>query len=317
MVNIINYKEFSNRRKSKWINSGFRSLFESVIPNEVIQALRDWKDNYKENNYIMIGGLAMSYYDRPRYTEDIDLIFLSYEDIPDSVYKFRKSRKHGFEHLKTGVEIETLQPETINKDRKFFDTIFNDSIESDGIRIASPVSLIALKLGRFIERDKNDIINLYRYCIENNIEIDLSKYNLSEKELKNYNDLDKSFDIHENKHMLEVNSLLKNNNYKIIKYNNYDIVIFESRWGEPRFYFSNNIKKRINLIDDFKFAISLSKTFNSDNDIRIVESSNGYNTFVKYFSKQESDIRSFLTNDNIEMLKKIWNELNPNRKLKS
>ena len=160
MINIINYNEFSNRRKSKWLNNGCRSLLESIIPNEVIQALRDWKDNYSKDNYVMIGGLALSYYNRPRYTEGVDLIFLSDEEIPNNVYKFRRNRKHSFEHIKTGVEVEVeaLSPSVINKNEDFFKCVFEDSIESDGIKIASPVSLIALKLSRFNDSDKSDII---------------------------------------------------------------------------------------------------------------------------------------------------------------
>jgi hypothetical protein len=311
MINIIDYNEFSNRRKSKWINNGFRTLMESIIPNEVILALRDWKDNYINNNYVMIGGLAMSYYNRPRYTEDVDLIFLSDNEIPNNVFKFRKNRKHSFEHIKTGVEIETLSPCSINKDEYFFETIFDDCIETDGIKIASPVSLIALKLGRFNDTDKSDISFLYKYCIEHDIEIDLAKYKLSEIEINNYEKLDKTININENKSMLDIHYLLKNNHYKT-KYLDYDIVIFETKYGEPRFYFSNNITKKINKLDDFKFAISLTKPFN-DNKIRFVESSNGYNTFVNYFKKQESDILDFLTDDNINFLREKWNELNNER----
>ena len=315
MINIINYNEFSNRRKSKWINNGFRTLMESIIPNEVILALRDWKDNYNSNNYVMIGGLAMSYYNRPRYTEDVDLIFLSDDEIPNSVFKFRKNRRHSFEHIKTGVEIETLSPEYINKDKDFFKVIFDNCIETDGIKIASPVSLIALKLGRFNNMDQTDIQFLYKYCIEHDIEIDLSKYKLSETELSNFEKLDKSIDIKENKSMLDIHYLLKNNHYKT-KYLDYDIVIFETKYGEPRFYFSNNINKKISKLDDFKFAISLTNPF-YDNKIRFVESSNGYNTFVKYFKKQESDITNFLTEYNINFLREKWNEINIKRIIKN
>lgn len=314
MVNIINYNEFSNRRKSKWLNNGYRSLLESIIPNEVIQALRDWRDNCSKDNYVMIGGLALSYYNRPRYTEDVDLIFLSDVEIPNSVYKFRRNRKHGFEHIKTGVEVETLSPSVINKSEEFFKCVFEDSIESDGVKIASPVSLIALKLSRFNDSDKSDIIFLHKYCIENGIKIELDKYKLSDLELRKYEDLDKTLDITENKSMLDIHNLLNNNQYRM-NYLNYDIIVFESKYGEPRFYFSNDIKKKINKLDDFKFAISLSKTFDDDNKIRLVESSNSYNSFVKYFKKQESDILNFLTKENINFLKEKWNELNPTRKI--
>ncbi len=311
MVNIVNFGEFSNRRMSKWINNGYRSLFESIIPNEVITSLRDWMDNCTCDNYVMIGGLAMSYYNRPRYTEDI--IFISYDDIPISVNKFRKNRKHSFEHIKTGVEIETLTPVSINKDVDFFKCVFDDCIDSDGVKIASPVSLICLKLGRFNTTDKSDILFLYKYCIEHEIEIDFTKYKLSEVELNNYKELDKTLNISENKSMLDIHFLLKNKYHKI-KYLDYDIVVFESKYGEPRFYFSNNINKKINKFDDFKFSISLTKPFD-DEKVRIVESSNSYKSFVKYFKKQESDIISYLSDDNLRNLRSKWNELNCDRKI--
>jgi hypothetical protein len=170
---IHNFNKFSikSRKKSKWKNNGFRSLFESIIPNEVILALKDGKENY-----IIIGGIiALSYYIKPRYTEDIDLAFLSYDDIPSNVFKFRRNREHSFEHIKTGVEIELLTPEHLNRSYSFFETIFKNSKKSDGIKIASPESLIALKLRRFNNTDQNDIVELHKYCLENSLEIDLKK----------------------------------------------------------------------------------------------------------------------------------------------
>lgn len=176
MIDNFNKFTIKNRRKSKWKNNGFRSLYESIIPNEVIMALRDWKDNNTDQNYVLIGGLALSYYLKPRYTEDVDLIFISPSEIPKSVYKFRRNMPHSFEHIRTGVEVELLTPDYMDRPDSFFDIIFNNSIISDGIKVASPESLIALKLRRFNNKDINDISELYKYMNENNMSINLDKY---------------------------------------------------------------------------------------------------------------------------------------------
>lgn len=309
MKHILDIKNFySIRRKSRWKNDGFRSLYESIVPSEVLQTLDDWKNSY-DGNYVLIGGVCLSFYLKPRYTEDIDLMFLTEEDIPKNVYKFRKNRPHSFEHIKTGVEVEMVTPELINGNTSLFKSVFDNSIISDGIRIASPESLIALKLGRFSDTDKMDIKNLYDYCIENNIEIDLSKYELSQKELKNFELIDKSDKISENHQMLEIKNYLKNKHFNC-SIGDYEIYVFENKFGEPRFYFSKNLKSK--SYNDFIFAISLT-TF-ENNELRVVESSTGYKS-LNSFKNEEELLKKWLPN-NLSMLKESWNKLNPNRSIK-
>ena len=309
---IKNFSIF-NRRKSKWLNDGFRSLYESVIPSEVLTTLNDWKLNYNGDNYVLIGGLCMSYYLKPRYTEDVDLIFISESEVPKNVYKFRKNRPHSFEHIKTGVEVEIITPNHIDSNSDFFKVIFDNSIISDGIRIASPESLIALKLGRFNDTDQLDIKNLYRYCMQNNISINLEKYNLSEKDMVKFNSLDIDDSHYENHQMLEVKNYF-NKPYENIKIGEYEIYIFENNYGEPKFYFSKNLKSKIKRFTDFKFGISLSKTFENDK-LRVVESSTDYKSFNS-FRKEESILIDFLNSDNnLNRLVNIWNKLNPKRKI--
>jgi hypothetical protein len=62
-------------KKRQYKNDGFRSLYESAVYPELSIALEDWKRNC--NDGILIGGLAYSYYCKPRKTEDIDCLFLS------------------------------------------------------------------------------------------------------------------------------------------------------------------------------------------------------------------------------------------------
>jgi len=81
-------KYLRNIYKMSWKNDGFRSLYESAIYPEVTQALEDWKSNYEKLNYVLVGGLALSFYLKPRPTQDI--VFLSYDDIPNRVEGFKK-----------------------------------------------------------------------------------------------------------------------------------------------------------------------------------------------------------------------------------
>lgn len=316
---IFNFNKFSikDRRKSKWKNNGFRTIFESIIPNEVILALKDWSNNYNSDNYVLIGGYALSYYTKPRYTEDIDLIFISYDEIPKMVFGFRRNRAHAFEHIKTGVEVELLTPNHINKNESFFRTIFNVSIESDGMRVASPESLIALKLGRFSNDDKDDIIKLYKYCIENKIDIDLSKYNLSEGEMNRFNNLISDLDesISENLYMLENKLNIELGRYKKYTLNEYEVYIMCEDYGEPRFHFTKNINNKVKRFEDFQFSISLTKTFNEDGSFRILDSSTEYNS-MSNFTNLDKLLKEWLSS-NISYLKNDWNELNSSRKIKN
>lgn len=319
MHKLKTYKDFSlysNRKKSKWKNDGIRSIYESIIPKEVLVALDDWKSS-NTSNCVLIGGIALSYYIKPRYTEDIDLIFLTDEDIPTNVYKFRRNRKHSFEHIKTGVEVEVITPEHINKERSLFENVFETSIESDGIKIASPLGLIALKLFRSKtnERDRVDISELCRYCYENGIDIDLSNFDITKEELDTFNDIisNINFDsISENTYLLEYNSYFKKNvNFKKIEIGDYDIHIFEEKYGEPRFHFGKRYMDD-RKYDNFQFSISLTKPLDGSR-IRVLESSTGYKSF-NGFESDEEFLKDWLRK-NIELVKSDWNILNK-RKLK-
>lgn len=293
-----------NRKKSKFLNyNNYRSLYESIIPNEVISALNDWKNNYSNDNYVLIGGLALSYYLKPRYTEDIDLIFLLYDDIPNSVYGFKRNREHSFQHNKTHVEVEILTPEHINTDPILFDKIFEHSIMSDGIRVSSPVGLIALKLNRFNNKDISDIKELYNYCLLHDINIDLSDYNVLDENIEKYNNLKFDDKIHESQSTMDIHGYLKEE-FIEFKFGNKYIYIFESEYGEPRFYYSNSIEKRIMDYTDFKFGISLI-----DKNIKVLESSTD-----SLYIKEYEDLTKYI-NENRDELVKGWNTLNPKRKI--
>lgn len=299
---ILNIYYMRNIWKMNWKNDGFRSLYESAIYPEVIEAIEDWKQQV--SNCVLVGGLALSYYIKPRQTQDVDVIFLTDKDIPNTVYGFRRNRNHSFEHIKTGVEVEVLTPEFLNKNKQLFQKTFDDSILSNGIRVASPKSLIVLKLNRFNERDKVDILELITHCKLKGINLDMSDYELNNNELKNLNSLDIDDSIDENMYVLETKSYFRDKK-EFIKIseglNGNNIYIFENEFGEPRFHYSKNMENKIRKVNDFQFSLSLKS-------LDVLESSTGYKSFFG-FEKDEEVLKNWLEN-NKEYLINKWKEIN-------
>lgn len=142
------------------VNDGTRSLFESVLPNEVLAALKDWQKAMSAP--ILIGGIALSFYAKPRYTEDLDYLFLSEDAIPEKVRGFNRVRDHAFEHKKTNVEIEVLTPEFLKISPVLVRQVYATAVQSSGVNVASAAGLVALKLQRADMQDKADIVALIK-----------------------------------------------------------------------------------------------------------------------------------------------------------
>lgn len=140
-------------------NAGARTLLESILSNEVARAIQDWRE-YAGYQGVLIGGLALSYYVKPRFTSDGDFLYLAPSDIPNSVEKFKRTRNGAFQHNTTHVEIEVLTPSSINMCDELAMKIFNTAAEQGGFKIASREGLIAAKLGRFKLQDRADISSL-------------------------------------------------------------------------------------------------------------------------------------------------------------
>lgn len=179
------FREFSNLRNIEKMNSfndGTRTLSESIAVPEVEMALNDWIKN-NESDCVLIGGLALSFYMKPRETMDIDVLYLSKNDIPMSMNDFKRTRKSAFQHNRTHVEVELVSPQLINTPVELIQKVFDTSNIIGGIKIASPSALIALKLGRFNLQDQTDIQNLMKYT-----KIDISEFlqYLSQKDIDNY-----------------------------------------------------------------------------------------------------------------------------------
>jgi len=141
------------------MNDGTRSLIDSVMNPELIVALRDWEKS--TGSGVLIGGLALSLHCKPRYTQDIDFLFLEPCDVPDAVGGFSRVES-GFRHDRTGIAADTFTRASMNLPREIVERVIKTATLSEGIRVASPSGLVALKLFRLIMRDKADVVALVK-----------------------------------------------------------------------------------------------------------------------------------------------------------
>lgn len=172
-------------RKTNIKNDGSRLINESILVREVELAFNDWVKNAVDAEYTIIGGIALSYYTRPRTTTDVDTLFIDKSTIPQSINKFRRSRAGAFQHNQTHVEIEVLTPQYVNMDPQLAKAIIDNSNTINGVRVASPAGLVASKLIRFKLQDQADIESLLDY----DSNIDLSIYPLDTTLLNKFNQL--------------------------------------------------------------------------------------------------------------------------------
>lgn len=144
-------------------NKGARSLQESILVPEVSAALEDWKKGLlefdAESEVLVIGGVAYSYYSRPRTTTDIDVLVLSEHEVPpDRISGFKKKTPHRFQHEQTHVLIEVITPQFVGVSPGLFRLVKKTSVILEaGVRVPSIDGLIALKICRFSRQDKADV----------------------------------------------------------------------------------------------------------------------------------------------------------------
>jgi hypothetical protein len=153
--------------------------------------------NLLKNNikWALCGGLAVGAYSNPRGTQDIDIILESDNTI-DTVVKltqvfFKRNRAHALTHRQTGVEVDLVTPEFV----KVEPAIVHAAIETAHVfgfggsivPIVTKEGLVALKLCRASSYDIGDIESIIR----KNGEINLSQYNLKDKEIKLFEDIKK------------------------------------------------------------------------------------------------------------------------------
>jgi hypothetical protein len=161
---------------------------ESILVPEVAAALKDWKAN-SPNTGVLIGGLALSFYVKPRTTQDVDVLYLSADRIPASVSGFKRTRDSAFQHNRTHVEVEVITPELIKTNPALIAKVIETAKMQDGVAVASPAGLVAMKLGRLSLMDKADIGQLIEYGVR-----DVSGFPLDDTQLQAFAELVKIVD---------------------------------------------------------------------------------------------------------------------------
>jgi hypothetical protein len=150
-------------------NDGTRTLIESTISIDVIDVLTNLQPTIKDN-CVLIGNLAVSFYVRPRFTDQLELLCL--EEISQ------------LPCANQNVELILSTPQLINMSPEMATAIFKTANVNSGIRIASPSGLVAAKLLRLSYQDKADIEQLAKVC-----KIDLTPFPLTTEQLQEFDKL--------------------------------------------------------------------------------------------------------------------------------
>jgi len=127
---------------------------------ELIAALREWANS--GSGGVLIGGLGLSYHVRPRFTQDIDFLFLEPTDAPEAIPGFYRTTSGIFEHLRTHVQVNIVSPSSMSVPEEIAEQVIVAATRSNRIRVATPSGLVALKLFRFSAQDCADIIALIK-----------------------------------------------------------------------------------------------------------------------------------------------------------
>jgi hypothetical protein len=153
----INTQAKTRLRDMRVFHASVSSPSHAAIVPEVQHALDAWDQT---QDCVLIGGLALSFYSAPRYTQDIDLLFLSKGKVPDAVASFKRVRPHSFQERQTHVEVEVLTPEFLSIPKALVEKVFHTAVKQGRWKVASREGLIALKLQRGNRQDQADIEKL-------------------------------------------------------------------------------------------------------------------------------------------------------------
>jgi hypothetical protein len=156
-------------------------ISDAIIGDDILKTFRDFSTNL--NNAALIGDLALSYYVAPRSTYVTEFLFARDEDIPTSINGFSHPRLHAFIHNETEQRVEIFTPNVLGVPSDVILKIIGLAFWSDGVKIASPTGLVALKLHRLnMMQERADIEAL----IKTNQIQNLEQFGLSKENMRKY-----------------------------------------------------------------------------------------------------------------------------------
>ena len=132
-------------------NQGDRTLAESTLHRHLFQGLQWFVKGNNPERYVLIGELAVSFYAKPPYTAEAELLFAAEADCPLRVTGFTRVGERAIQYDESKIVVAVFSPESLALDgervRKIFATAATvaTSATHAGLFIASPEGLIALK----------------------------------------------------------------------------------------------------------------------------------------------------------------------------
>lgn len=155
-------------------NDGTRSIFESILVDPVYHTFKRWCNEVDLADFVLIGGLALSYHGKPRTTANVNVLFSAYDKIPSYVDGFKTVvRSNSFIDREQNIAIRVSAPDATNLPPHIVMKIHETAVIESGVRIASPSGLVVSKLGRFSWQDKFDIAQLLQLK-----EIDITSFDV-------------------------------------------------------------------------------------------------------------------------------------------
>ncbi len=131
------------------MQDGSRSLYESTMNIHVLTALKYLSHN--DNDFVLIGNLAISYHVKPYMCKTIDILVLDKSNIHFKYFPNNINKRNN-------INLNIIDIKDIGIDNEQYYDILNTSFISNNFKIASPTSIINLIL---LKHNINDYDKMY------------------------------------------------------------------------------------------------------------------------------------------------------------
>lgn len=142
------------------------NINEAAISSSVARALQRWLAATGNDGGVLIGDIALAFYSRPRFVDQIDFLYLDEASVPENVPGFKKRSPNEFVDTRTKTVVYAhfpgenwLPPELIEK-------VHHTAVSKGGIMLPSLHGMVALKLHRGLydrvggRRDQQDVVDM-------------------------------------------------------------------------------------------------------------------------------------------------------------
>lgn len=167
--------KFSKTRLMEVFESAVDDYKNSSLAPEVQHTLNKWVST-TENMGVLVGGLALSFYCKPRYTSDVDVLFLHDLDVPTFISGFKKISPHNFQENKTHATVEIVTTESINLSLVIARKVISTAKSQGKFKLATGEALIAMKAEAAISNPKrklSDSVDIQKLLLSDKVDIEI------------------------------------------------------------------------------------------------------------------------------------------------